>query len=196
MAVRGATTDAVLEAVGLKSLGVETYPGSRQYPFSIGVLPGGWTVVFSEATEWVTDGRPALLTGFGEVVACRASEIVMVSTAWAVRDGEELWRVSHDPQDDPNALEVTGSPPPGFEEVRDRLFATQAEGDAENHGCDYIFDIPLETAKLACGYRMDEWEPAFVAAEFADPRAARNHDWPDPKRSLLWSLLRGLFGWR
>ena len=96
--------------------------------------------------------------------------------------------MTHDVDIDPRPLVVSGEPPEGFDEIRRRLAAEQVAGDAENHGCDYIFDIPLEAARLACGFRMDQWEPAFSAAEFADERAARAHRWPGAKRGLLSSL--------
>lgn len=72
---------------------------------------------------------------------------------------------------------------------------------AELDDCDYIYDIPIETAKAVCGYRTDESDEPFVEIvrapgavfdaledEDARPRPAAGGG--------LVGFLKGLFGGR
>ena len=118
----------------------------------------------------------------------------MTSIACAAKDGVELWRVSHVNSDEEGeALEVTGDPPPAFVGIRDRLLQKQAEADGDS--VDYLHDIPIEVAKSVCGYRADDWEPPFAAlrriGETAESKPAAA-----TAGGGLFGLLRGLLGGR
>jgi len=94
------------------------------------------------------------------------------SSGW--HGGHRLWSVIHDAQAGIEHLEFEGEMPAGFDDIRRELLAQQHAADgrrrsrrlpdlfrrAEPDGVDYVFDIPLETAKRATGFSYNETEPA------------------------------------
>ena len=67
-------------------------------------------------------------------------------------DGIEEWSVFHDAQVTIDDLQVNGSPPEEFSEIRQRLLG-------EQNGCtdtDYVFDGPIELFVSQGGMRYDE----------------------------------------
>jgi hypothetical protein len=95
----------------------------------------------------------ARLSKGASLVACYANETVMNSYACGWVDGAERWSVFHDAQQDITHLETSGSLPPEFQTIRDRLFAEQ-EGDDD--GTDFMFDIPVEVFAALGGIRYDQ----------------------------------------
>ena len=96
----------------------------------------------------------------------------MVSRATGWKDGQLRWSVTHDAQQDRLHLDVQGEPPPEFAAIRDQKLAEQAAGDSD---VDYLFDIPVETARRLTGYRHDEDIPGLSGAVFevlAPPKRA------------------------
>lgn len=87
----------------------------------------------------------------------------MVSRATGWRDCQLQWSVTHDAQKGLLHLDVQGELPAEFAAIRDRKFAEQAADDGT---CDYLFDIPVETARSAAGYRHDEDVPGLSGAVF------------------------------
>jgi len=87
------------------------------------------------------------------LVACYANETVMNSYACGWANGVERWSVFHDAQQDIRHLETSGTLPPEFQTIRDRLFAEQ-EGD--DGGTDFIFDIPVELFAALGAIRYDQ----------------------------------------
>ncbi len=91
----------------------------------------------------------------------------MVSKATGWRDGKIIWSVTHDAQKDRKHLEVHGEPPPQFTTIRDELSAKDMP-----KVCDYLFDIPVETARSVAGYRHDEDVPGLSGEVFEVLEAA------------------------
>jgi len=63
---------------------------------------------------------------------------------------------------------VSGSPSETFEHIHKRLWQEQDAEGGTDASVDYIFDVPVETAAVVCGYRHDFWkfdwgEPTFTA---------------------------------
>jgi hypothetical protein len=167
VAVQGAAKAEVLDALGLVETAEEVLPGSRSVPLSCAERPGGWLILFSEDFDWADRGRVLELSRFGLTVGCQFEDKVeMTSVACAARNGEELWRVFH-ANDPKHRLDVSGEPPREFTEIRDRLFREQEEDGGEDSGVDFIHDIPLEVAKVACGFRADEDESVFAGLKRA-----------------------------
>lgn len=163
--IQGAKKDAVLEALGLAATDRPVDPGCRQAPFSCAELPNGWLIIFSEDFDWADRERLLELSQFGLAVACQFEDKVeMESVASAARDGVELWRVYH--KNDPyGLLDVTGEPPEEFAGIRAHFLEKQEADGGEESSTDYLHDIPLEVAKAACGYRVDDSEDEFVALD-------------------------------
>jgi len=122
-------------------------------------LDDDWYVVVLDryGHELVSDGVLARVSRLGDVVAGAAEEHVMCSFSCAWRHGQRLWWAMHDAQRAIDHLEVDGTMPRGFDEIRRAFCAQHLNGSAA--GVDYIYDIPLETAKLASGFSYDETEP-------------------------------------
>lgn len=95
----------------------------------------------------------ARLSKGGSLVACYANETVMNSYACGWESGLERWSVSHDAQQDIRHLETSGTLPPEFRVIRDRLIAEQAVDDG---GTDFIFDIPVELFAALGGIRYHD----------------------------------------
>jgi len=128
-------------------------------------MPNGWYLIVSNHTEQVvSDAAMRSLSSTGcELVTCFVEEHVMVSRATGWKDGQLRWSVTHDTQKDPMHLDVQGEPPPQFAAIRDRNFAEQAAADRD---VDWLFDIPVETARSVTGYRHDEDVPGLSGDVF------------------------------
>ena len=94
----------------------------------------------------------ARLSKGASLIACYANETVMNSYACAWTNGVERWSVFHDAQQDIKHLETSGTLPPEFQPICERLF-TEQEGD---DGADFIFDIPIELFAALGGIRYDQ----------------------------------------
>jgi hypothetical protein len=148
-------------------------------------MPNGWYLIVSNHTEQVVsdDAMRRLASSGCELVTCFVEEHVMVSRATGWKDGQLRWSVTHDAQKGLMHLDVQGAPPAEFADIRDRIVAEQA---ADDGACDYFFDIPVETARSAAGYRHDEDVPG-LSGEVFEVLAAPPHE---------QSFLKRLFdGW-
>jgi hypothetical protein len=167
VAVKGASKDAVLDALGLVETGdVEDADDLPECAWA--ELPGGWQVVAATEFDCAEPEYLAALSAGGVAIGFQISEVVMVSTAYGYEDGREVWSVVHDPDVDVDDIEVTGNAPAQLAGIRAGLKRKQAE-DAEG-GVDYLFDAPAALSAALCGYRPDETpegveEPAFMTLE-------------------------------
>jgi hypothetical protein len=149
-------------------------------------MPSGWYVIVSNRSEQVvSDAAMQRLSSSGcELVTCFVEEHVMVSRATGWKEGQLVWSVTHDAQKGLLHLDVQGEPPAAFAAIRDRKFAEQAAGDRD---CDYLFDIPVETARSVAGYRHDEDVPGLSGDVFEVLAP------PNDERSFLKRLFDGWF---
>jgi hypothetical protein len=81
-------------------------------------------------------------------------------------------------------LDVQGEPPPEFAAIRDRQLAQQATGDRD---IDWLFNIPVYTARSVVGYIHDEDVPG-LSGEVFEVLAP-----PPDERSVLKKLFDGWF---
>jgi len=158
-AVRGKTPEAVLRDFGLKNIGKEYC----KTPFCGGALPSGWFLVIHGRHEFANDEARSLSSGC-EVIACFVEEHVMVSRAAGWKDGKQIWSVTHDAQEGDGHLDVEGEPPAAFAAIRDRLSKQQEE----DGGADFIFNIPVDLAKVVTGHCHEE-RPEITFDNFVKP---------------------------
>jgi hypothetical protein len=178
-----ASREVVLEALDLNETGEEVMPGSRVGRLSCATLPNGWFVVFSEDFDWATPERAKGLSRLGLAVACQFEDKVeMTSTACAARDGVEMWRVFHDSVSTLYRLDVSGEPPAELAVIRDRCFKEQDEDGGEKSPADFVHDVPLELAKVVCGYRHDDEARPFMRLL----SSARESEAETPRRRLTF----------
>jgi hypothetical protein len=159
----GKAKTSALEMVGLKDTGAPDE--LNETPFSGAEIPGGWFILFSNDFEFVSLERLAQLSIDCRIIACQMHEGIMFSAAYGYEGGNRTWELAHDAQQGIDDLSVSGSPPPSFESIRQRLI--QRQEATVGGSVDYIFDIPVEVAAAVCRYRYGrskfEWgTPRFT----------------------------------
>jgi hypothetical protein len=163
LTVQGAGRGVVLDALGLEETDKrDEYP--TQSPIAGATLADGWYVIVLDRYGHALLGDDTLhrLSKLGHVVAGAGEEHVMCSLACGWQQGQRVWSVMHDAQVGIEHLEVEGQTPSGFEQIRDHALSQQeAEGgsEADINYVDYVYDIPLATAKLVTGFSWDETQP-------------------------------------
>ena len=122
----------------------------------IGRLRGsGWTLLLcdDEGFGRKREAQIAALSQGREVYLCEVNETVMWSSAELWRDGAQLWQVTHAGDgEDVTDLSCTGEVPEALAGVRDTCEGLQKEAD----GVDYMFEIPLDLAAAAIGFRHED----------------------------------------
>jgi hypothetical protein len=123
-------------------------------------MPNGWYVIVANHTEQVVSNvaMQHLSSSGCDLVTCFVEEHVMVSRATGWKDGELTWSVTHDAQNGLMHLDVQGEPPPELAAIRDRKLAEQAADDGSG---DWLFEIPVETARSVVGYHHNEDVPGL-----------------------------------
>jgi hypothetical protein len=181
-AVKGRTPVAVQEALSLRGTGAtEEIPESE---ITAAHLPGGWYMIVSQhdCLGFTKDKTLERLSSLGEVVTCFVEEHVMCSFAAYWRSGQRVWSVYHDcaGRSGNFGLDIKGEPPSVFAEIRDRLRSQQESAGGKKANVDYIFDVPVELACSATGYRHDQDIPELRGAAFevlARTQAAPKQPW-------------------
>jgi hypothetical protein len=146
---------------------------ANEAPFSLAALPNGWIILFANDFEYVTEERLSKLSRGATVIGCHIHEGIMYADAILFNDGKEVWSISHFAGDGRLDLKVTGAPPGEIGSIRDRLTAEQKKNDATEADTDFIFDIPVEAASLATGYRHDQWKFDWGEPVFHELKPAR-----------------------
>jgi hypothetical protein len=125
----------------------------------------GWYILAGKRcnNRLVSDKVLKVLSADTSVVACSVEEHVndMSTAFW--RNGAGIWRVQHRGDIDVMDLEVDGTPPDSFEEIRARYFALQEAAPSVDTrgnstwdmGRDYIAAIPMELAYALVGFSYD-----------------------------------------
>lgn len=176
-AVRGCARDEALAQLGFEA---DAEIGDGWPPrgcFAVGELPGGWLLFIAPDLKDAFKDRFVALSAGRDAVACAVEEHVMYQEARGYRDGAEVWRVVHDPDKGKSLfhLEVTGAPPPRFEDIRAKALAAQEAEGGEDADVDLICDVPLDLAKSICGFKHDdEWPKGLSLTLLGRGMAARS----------------------
>jgi len=164
LAIRGKSPESVLTELGFRATGgQEEFPRS---PATCSQLPAGWFAIVIQRRADAHDGTLDLahLSEGGEVVTCFVEEHVMFSSASAWAEGRRTWRVTHESDRGLRHLEVIGDPPSHLKELIERRTAEQ---DAESEGgVEFFFEVPVDLAERATGYRYDQRQIDGVALKF------------------------------
>jgi len=134
-------------------------------------LPNNWHVVAVKRCDdlILSHGVLSQLSSGCSIIACSIEEHVNYASSGFWRDGREIWNVAHQGDRDVTDLNVRGSPPEPFDDLRARAFARQeAEGDRAR--VDYIASIPRDLADGIIASAFDENDPGRGAI----------HTEPDP----------------
>jgi hypothetical protein len=169
LVVRGAEKAIVLDTLGLAETGQRDELPAESPVAGAELDDDRYVVVFDRyGHEMVNDDTLHRVSQLGEVVAGAAEEHVMCCFACGWQRGQRMWRVVHDAQRGIDHLEVEGAMPPGFDEIRNELLDQQRTvGSAPD--VDYLYDIPLETAKVVSAFHTATSQP--MDSPFSPPSA-------------------------
>jgi hypothetical protein len=202
VAVRGKGRDAVLRELGLRGTGESDQEAEAE---ACGLkLAGGWYLVHMnggghDVAPRLQDGGLLREVSRGaEAVFCAVAEHVMYFETSYWREGTQVWRVEHDGGGfhasflgkegvgGVRHLDVSGTPPPEFQGIRDRCFAEQDAGDREQDQVDYVSDIPVELAAVVTGFRHDFVSPEPF--EILEPTGERRATGAQERRGCVLAL--------
>jgi hypothetical protein len=173
VAVRGVDPGVVRGILGLRATGItEDVPESDRVARQ---LPGGWYLVLQQRGEHlVGDALLQRLSSGGEAVGCFVEEHVMYSAAACWVDGRKAWSVTHDSDGGIAHLDIVGSAPAELDRLH--TAAIELQGAEGSEDVDYVFDVPVNLAKAATGFRHDvDGDPGLLPFEVLaeEPGAAR-----------------------
>jgi hypothetical protein len=177
IAVQGVGKDVLREKFGLEEMGEEGFAIEVASPLSYAELPGGWLIVCGDY-EWAGVERVKALSRSGAALGVILNDKVddLETKAFAAKDGELLWEVSAVDLE----LTVEGTPPPEFEPLHRKY--TSPEATAEDELA--IHEIPVELARMLCGFRADEDQPPFTGL-----RSVAGGPFESPRKSGCLGLL-------
>lgn len=121
-------------------------------------LTNGWAILWYGEYDcpFLGDRELASLSARSEIIRCMVEEHVMASSAELWAGGRQRWSISHQGEDGPKGLEVSGSPPESLDRIRAQMEEAQEAEGGEDAEVDYIFEIPLRVAQEIAGFKHDE----------------------------------------
>jgi len=140
-------------------------------------LAGGWYLVIAQGCDHplVSDEFVSRISEGLDAVACSIEEHVMHSSASFWSNGTCLWSVVHDAQESIDHFTLSGTPPPSFTAVKDRLLAQQESEGGADADVDFVFDLPLELADEIVGFKHDGGTDSYPEVfEGLDPSEAES----------------------
>lgn len=135
---------------------------SAEFPdfeYCVVSLEGGWTVVWAPE-EFFNNQRCKALSATHPIIAVSVNETVMYSDARWFENGELVWSIWHQGDEDRSHLESSGPVPDIGKTIERAKRVEQAEDDASEpeYSVDVIFEIPLALAATYCPFKHDEFE--------------------------------------
>ena len=184
VAVKGVPKQTLLDRLGMDDTEFPVDPESEQ--MSVGRNSRGWILLCSN--DWELGERAAELSQGGEAVACWIEDHVMTSGARGFSDGQEDWSVWYEEQ----RLDIGGDPPDALTKVHAKAKKAQQKhgASADPLRTDYIYEIPVDLAAAACGFRLDRLpQPKFTALKYKPrPRSEGKSIYPDEAKGFLGSV--------
>ncbi len=187
-------------------LGPELAEIPHNGPPWIAELSNGWSIWWVGSPESFTlhTINPHLACAPGESsYAVSIAEFCMRSTIAKYTSSSKRWSVTHNGDDSPEHLKITGKPPQVFAELREKLFDNQRsqtvrtpsgipvpnelKSIADDLGAtiapfgggnvDYVFDLPAQLGQHLFGFRHDQEprpESVLRCVEVLDTTSAAN----------------------
>jgi hypothetical protein len=155
LAVQGKPLESLLAELGLRPTG--RAGEFADHPMVGAAIEGGWHLLVAQGCDhrMISDRVLMTLSRGCRVIACSVEEHVMFSGAALWENGERVWSVSHQGDENLHDLSAQGALPDFFASIRDELLAKQAAEGGKDAGVDYIFEIPLELARRITGFAHD-----------------------------------------
>lgn len=154
-----------LKLLGLRDTGMEDE--ANEAPLSCAETGLGWTIIWSNDIAFGDDQTKwSDLSTAAPVMVCFVEEHVMLSLAMLYENGEVKWSILHQGDGaDVYHLEKSGSPPEIVSDIENEIFAKQKAEGGRNADVDFVFEIPLLTAKAITGFKHDELGASFTVVE-------------------------------
>jgi len=146
----------VLKQLQLKPTGErEEFPESS---IAYARLTTGWAILWYGKYDcpFLGDRELASLSSRCDILRCLVEEHVMASSAELWASGRQHWCISHQGEDGPKGLEITGSPPDSLKTIRAQMEEAQRAEGGDDAEVDHIFEIPLKLAQGIAGFKHDE----------------------------------------
>lgn len=189
-AVRQENANSFFESLNLKRTGkYEKFPKSL---ISTTISDLGWCILWYNQLDcpFIKD-EDLKSTSIGyDILACQVEEHVMFSSAEYWTNGVRKWHVSHEGINGPKGLKVVGQPPDSFDSIKNEMNENQRIEDNGDREVDYIFEIPLETAKSLVGFKHDEDGANIGDKKFYVLSGIDHNGNTEGKKSLLRRLFR------
>jgi hypothetical protein len=179
VAVEALPADEALLRLSLSRTGrscVIPFKGVGSHP-----LPNSWFLVAAGRCDHRIANAASMsaLSKNCRAVACAIEEHVNFASTELWQDGERVWHVQHQGDEDNENISFEGEVPQRFHE----LLTTVEPEDSESLDGHFHMDIPLILAKELSGFRHDESNPEFDSSpleELTDLQAPRS--WWKPWR--------------
>ncbi len=167
IAVKDGSMEDILDRLDLEVIAEATDEIGLDLAF--GMTKQGWSVVVMEDWPKKPDKTMAMVAPEGSALFGAMTEIAMFSELRGFENGRLSWSITRDC--DKEGVEVKGSPPPPFDEVRRTLEARQAAAGDEQ--VDHLFDLPQDLSARLCGYEpgegISDWRVLGRKGENATP---------------------------
>lgn len=163
IAFEGLTREDILRRTNLADTGESDDYGDADW--SLGCLQSGWHVLWANELDEISADRLQVLSENCRALACSVNETSMASHAQLYERGTLVWRVAHDATVSPMHLAEAGTLPDAYHEIRDRLVTAQETSGAGHADVDYLFDLPIELARLTCSFD-DDMDPEDLREPF------------------------------
>lgn len=139
-------------------------------PMSVADFPDNWTIVWLNSFNHplAEDASLRRLSTDCTLIASHVHEGIMFSAAQLYREGKLVWSISHDSSEGIYNLNSKGELPTEFAAVKDTLLAKQRAQPDGPMSVDYVFNIPLDTAKSLCGFQHDRWKYEWGRPNFTE----------------------------
>lgn len=162
LAVKGKAREAACVDLGLR-VGMASRHATHYFPIEGAVADSGWFLIVADGhNHRLLEGDVlATLSQGCEVLTCTVQESFLYSKATGWRDGQRVWSVTYEGEDQPGDVVAEGTLPVTFAILHQDLLAQSKADDAGDLLLDPLFEIPIEAVRQAVGYRPDKPRPAF-----------------------------------
>jgi hypothetical protein len=166
IACNGKEPELLHQKLGCRSTG--EFGEYADYPLVGRSLPSGWYAMVANRCDHRIVSEPVLsaISLDCSVIACSIEEHVMYCASSLWRDGGKIWGLVHQGDRDVADLTVTGNPPDTLIQIREDCAKKQAGEPRGRYPVDWFFEIPLELAGHAAGFRHDKETPGVESESF------------------------------
>ncbi len=156
IAVKGKSPEEIWKDLGLALLDKDSPQQVGHRGPTVGAtLESGWYFVLDP--EWklaMNKAKLAQLSTGAEVLCGAVEEHSMATMASGWSNGVQTWKVEHILDEGDEHLNIEGTPPEPFAEIRDRIIA-ERDATPPDQRHDFYFSIPVDFFESLTGYTYE-----------------------------------------